>query len=82
MALKLELKLEPDAESRLREVAATRGQSVDDYVTSLVELSLPVPPKLTGEAWEKAFREYLASHKPIDVTVDDSRESIYEGRGE
>jgi hypothetical protein len=45
-----------------------------------------VPPVAPGEATpeERAarFRAWAASHEKSDVIADDSRDSIYEGRGE
>jgi predicted DNA-binding antitoxin AbrB/MazE fold protein len=40
------------------------------------------PPELSPEEWVKALREWAASHPRVDHFVDDSRESIYAGRGE
>ena len=49
----------------------------------------PKPARLGGtvsfpsrEEWIRAVREWAASHPPVEHFVDDSRESIYEGRGE
>jgi predicted DNA-binding antitoxin AbrB/MazE fold protein len=36
----------------------------------------------TPEEWVRALREWAASHPRVDHFVDDSRESIYAGRGE
>jgi hypothetical protein len=33
-------------------------------------------------AWSQALREWAASHARLDTVADDSRESIYAGRGE
>jgi hypothetical protein len=84
MALKLELQLEPRVEERLRDLAAKTGINLDEYVARLVESCFPAPPApvLTGEAWERELRAWAASHKPLSTPVDDSRESIYQGRGE
>lgn len=84
MALKLELQLEPRVEERLRDLAAKTGINLDEYVARLVESCFPPPPTpvLTGEAWEKEFRAWIDSHKGSPTRIDDSRESIYEGRGE
>jgi hypothetical protein len=35
-----------------------------------------------ADAWIAELRAWAASHRPIAGTVDDSRESIYAGRGE
>ena len=39
-------------------------------------------PELTPEQRAAAWRQWVASHKPLPIIADDSRESIYEGRGE
>ena len=41
------------------------------------------PPRAeTPEEWIARFREWTESHPKRDIVIDDSRESIYEGRGE
>lgn len=40
------------------------------------------PRSETPEEAAARFRAWAASHKKCDVIADDSRESIYEGRGE
>jgi hypothetical protein len=59
------------------------------YLEYLVAQFRGEPPRLGGttkfssrEEWIKAIREYAASHEPIPTEADDSRESIYAGRGE
>lgn len=56
-----------------RLVETLRGQSAKP--------ELP-PHKDTAEEWIAKFRAWAASHPKSDVIADDSRESIYEGRGE
>ncbi len=34
------------------------------------------------EAWSQALRRWAASHPVREIVIDDSRESIYSGRGE
>jgi hypothetical protein len=34
------------------------------------------------EEWARAIREWAESHQRLDTLADDSRESIYAGRGE
>jgi len=36
----------------------------------------------SAEEWSKAFREWARSHAKVDTLLDDTRESIYAGRGE
>jgi hypothetical protein len=38
--------------------------------------------KLTPEEWIKEHTAWVNSHPPVTTFVDDSRESIYAGRGE
>lgn len=68
--------------------ARAKGLSVDAYLRSLLPSSpgqaaeMPLYETATPEAWVMAFREWAASHPVRTVIADDSRESIYEGRGE
>jgi hypothetical protein len=36
----------------------------------------------SAEQWVAEWRAWIASHAPVTHFVDDSREAIYEGRGE
>jgi hypothetical protein len=86
------LHLAPEAEQQLRARAAQQGQTVEAYLVELVERSLsqappsPAPAAPTGPAnaddWSREWRAWAASHPPLPHPVDDSRESIYAGRGE
>jgi hypothetical protein len=85
MAMNITLQLEADLERRLRDEAARKGQTVEQYLEWLIEQSLPTVPAtaaLSAEEWIAELRAWAASHKPSPVRVDDSRESIYAGRGE
>lgn len=82
--------IKPETIQKLAALAIAHGfRSIDDFV----ERSLPAPggendmakpfyERATPEEWVKAFREWAASHPALPVIADDSRESIYEGRGE
>jgi hypothetical protein len=55
----------------------------DDYLGQSVANDLrPGPNRRDPEAWSKALREWAASHAKRAIEIDDSRESIYAGRGE
>lgn len=48
-----------------------------------VEQRAPVQKtKLSHQDWMKKVREWSESHGDVSHFIDDSRESIYEGRGE
>lgn len=78
----------PDqVEAVLRRKAATLGQDLNEYLERMVleeaEEEFPVPPK--GENAEEfivRLRAMIARHGVRSGHVDDSRESIYAGRGE
>ncbi len=79
------LPLTPDLERQLREKAAQQGQSVEEYLTRLAEAALLVeapPRQLSAEEWIAEWRAWAASHAHWPTNIDDSRESIYAGRGE
>jgi hypothetical protein len=40
------------------------------------------PPGETAEEWIARWRAWCESHPKRDIEIDDSRETIYEGRGE
>ena len=44
---------------------------------------VPKPPRDEPyEAWERRLDTWMNSHPVREVTIDDSRESLYSGRGE
>jgi hypothetical protein len=78
----------PDIEAKLRERARQTGTSVEQFVSDAVKEALDrpapaAPQTLSTEHWLEAFDRWVESH-PIrpGVNLDDSRESIYAGRGE
>ena len=40
------------------------------------------PPGETAEEWTRRLREWIDSHPKRAILIDDSRETIYAGRGE
>ena len=42
----------------------------------------PSPNRRDPEAWSKALHGWANSHPKRPIVIDDSRDSIYEGRGE
>ena len=82
------LDIKPETAEMLAAQARFHGLSVDDYLRTLLPPSnrdfeaKPLHESATPEEWVRAFREWAASHPVLSVIADDSRESIYEGRGE
>jgi hypothetical protein len=89
------LNLPPAVEQQLKERAARNGQTLEEYLQHLAlreagglnpPLSRPAityPEEFSSPAdWVKALREWAESHPRVEHFVDDSRESIYAGRGE
>ena len=78
----------PDrVEAALRRKAATLGQDLGEYLQKLAveeaEEDLPTPP--SGESTDEfmaRLRAMVRRHAVRCGHVDDSRESIYAGRGE
>lgn len=69
----------------LRRLAAFKKLTPDEYAQWLVvgsAESAVFPAELTTEEWIAELKAWAASHKPLEHPADDSRESIYEGRGE
>ena len=80
--------LPPTIEAKLRQQAVATGKDIPTLVREAVEEKLNGNNEIKGpmdksfEQWLKEFDIWVASHKPVDHFVDDSRESIYAGRGE
>jgi hypothetical protein len=72
-------KLQQRAQTLRREPAAVVIEILENELCAAPDEE---PPKLTPEEKLKAFTEWVQSRPKIDVVLDDSRESFYEGRGE
>jgi hypothetical protein len=79
------LNLSSETVRRLREKAAQSGLTLETYLEQLAELSTPPSGNMIeapAAEWIAAWRSW-AAHRPASLTLaDDSRESIYAGRGE
>jgi plasmid stability protein len=82
----LNLDLSPDLEDRLTQRAAATGRSVDDVAIEALRDALSadaaINPERDHEAWRARLQAIIDRHPAVDHFVDDSRDSIYEGRGE
>ena len=80
----LTLKLSPETEKKLREKAARAGQTLEACLEQLAAESSAggSAATLSAKEWAVQFRAWIESHKSLATAADDSRESIYEGRGE
>jgi uncharacterized protein (DUF1778 family) len=82
------LNLSSEMEARIRERAAILGQDVEDFVLQAVAEKLadtdsqPMTPSRDDTQWRKKLQALMDLHPVVTHFVDDSRESIYAGRGE
>lgn len=82
------VEIKPETAELLAAQARAQGLSVDDYLKSLLLRTngdldeMPLYESATPEEWVRVFREWAASHPLLHLIADDSRESIYEERGE
>lgn len=89
----LTLELPADTEKRLREKAMAKGLTIKSYLEDLVRTAVE-PREMNGsnttnqsgfhsaDQWMAEHRALAKSHEHVTHYVDDSRESIYAGRGE
>jgi uncharacterized protein (DUF1778 family) len=74
--------------NKLRQQAAAAGQEVAEFVLQAVTEKLaeadsqPSRPSLNDQDWQEKLRAFIDLHPVVTHFVDDSRESIYAGRGE
>ena len=86
----LTLTISDSLDRKLHARAAAQGRDVATVALELVEQGLgdesaaatPSARDLTHEERLQVLLELMKNTPRIDVVVDDSRESIYEGRGE
>jgi predicted DNA-binding protein len=84
--------LPQETEARLRNLAEAKGKRLEDYLGELAqrwanEIGVAKgKPSLAAEKTPEQrvaeLRAWANSHSHITAVADDSRESIYEGRGE
>jgi hypothetical protein len=71
------------ARQQLDQWAAERGVPLEEYARTVLEQEATTPaPQKSADEWIPEWRTWAASHPRRELTVDDSRESIYEGCGE
>ena len=84
----LELQFSPDLEIQLRAQAAAAGQDVSAFVLQAVAEKLIDSAPSNSSAvqkkdnWREQLDAFINLHPVVMHFVDDSRESIYAGRGE
>lgn len=81
------IELTSEIEAALRRRAAASGEDLQTYLQQLVthilieETEVKVPRRSAVE-FEQRLNALIAALPQADHPIDDSRESIYEGRGE
>ena len=83
----LQLTLSPDDEQKLRDLAQANATTVEgivqDAIAKIRPLERPHASTLSPGERARLWREWAESHPRREgVHLDDSRESIYAGRGE
>ena len=91
-AMTLQLPLSPEIEAKLRERAAAEGKDPTDLAVEAIQEKLgqangPATASTVesrGVAWDRfvTTMSKWAKHLPSGHRVDDSRDSIYDGRGQ
>ena len=85
------LKLKAETEQLLKDKAARAGLSLEEYLQALAERdaipaegSRDISAPLTPSQWSLEWRTWANSERklPTGLVIDESRESIYSGRGE
>jgi hypothetical protein len=82
----LTLNLTPETETRLRQQAELLGQDVSEFVLQAVSEKLADADQSRPiddiDEWTRKLHAVIARHPKVTHFIDDSRESIYAGRGE
>ena len=85
----LNVDLSPAMERALRLRAAENGEDVESFARRMLmdqlvetELAITLVPARSKEDFMARLQEVIDMHPTVTTFVDDSRESIYAGRGE
>jgi hypothetical protein len=78
------ISLPAKTEQVLREKAARLGQTLEAYLERLAVESAAsaTAAERPPQEWVAEWRAWAASHRTLPHLADDSRESIYAGRGQ
>lgn len=80
------IEVDEETARALQARARAQNMTLDSYLKSLVDTSdtpnTRSKPARTPEQWIAEFNAWASSHKHLSYEADDSRDSIYEGRGE
>jgi hypothetical protein len=80
------LNLTPEIEARLRFQSKLLGRPPEELAMKALEDQLasdaPAADARTPQQWIADFRHWAESHRQLQQEADDSRDSIYSGRGE
>jgi hypothetical protein len=83
--MNLVLNLPADLEAIIKKRAEQAGLDVPAYVLQTLRISdleLTGEPSISNEQFEASLNRLREIHAKVPASFDDSRESIYEGRGE
>jgi plasmid stability protein len=86
----IRFQLAPETEHLLEQKAARRGLPLEAYLREIVEREAiqpestdhPLSQATAADSWVERWRVWAQGHPASVVVADDSRESIYDGRGE
>jgi len=80
------LHLPPETAAKLQEQAAATGKAPEELALRALEEQLAISPQspsaMSAEEWIADMLAWAESHQRLPIEADDSRESIYAGRGE
>jgi hypothetical protein len=82
----LTLEISNELEQKLQLRAKDQGLDIAKVALGIIQEELYDPATTTNpndlpyEVWRERFEAWIKSHPKIDVVLDDSRETIYEGR--
>jgi hypothetical protein len=84
-------KVQAEVLTRLAEHAQRTGKTINGLLNDMLDerecmtsqkVERTKAVDVTADEWVRALRVWAASHPVSDALADDSRERIYEGRGE
>jgi hypothetical protein len=79
----VQVPLSEAAHQQLRRRASEQGVPLEELARTVLEREAAMPPApQSAEEWVAALRAWVSAQPYRELTVDDSRDAIYEGCGE
>lgn len=80
--MKLQVNIPEPLAEKVYRAAESQGKTPEDVALQAIEKQFGEEATLSPQEWVEDIRAWAAAHPILTHEIDDSRETIYAGRGE